>query len=497
MASRVNFATVEIRPDPSHLALLDQDQSDAIHAISDPGLWFRGLLSIAIIAGSLYLLKLWYDDSQYVEITNPPVAAVALDPIRPEIKARQPQDPTVVKAVGRKVFRFDPGWNRATAYLAGGVTLLLLATVGRWLSQSFFRLTLRSGTKDPRSSKAAQSQAASMPRESKKVRRAKALKEKQNRATRSPVIAEGDEDPQAERTGDVHLIHRPDGSVIRVECYGPADAPPIIMTHGWGANSTEWFYQKRYLTDRFRLILWDEPGLGLSKKPDNNDYRMENLAADLDAVLTFAGKPAVLLGHSIGGMITLMFCKIFPEALGTRVAGLVLAHTSYTNPVRTTKMATLYTALEKPVLIPMMHLTIALWPLAWLMNLLSYANGSAHRSTHKTSFSGNETKGQLNFVAKFLPHARPDVLARGMLGMIRYDATDILTKINVPTLVVIGDQDTTTLPEAGQFIHRQVPRAQIATLAPAKHMGLIEHHGRFDQLVAGFADSCMTAKVAR
>ena len=140
------------------------------------------------------------------------------------------------------------------------------------------------------------------------------------------------------------MVRRPDGSELRVECYGPPDAPPIVWTHGWGANSTEWFSQKKHLTERFRLIVWDEPGLGLSKKPDDNDYRLENLAADLEAVLTFAGnRPAILIGHSIGGMITLTFCKQYPEALGHRVAGLVLAHTSYTNPVRTTRTWRVFT----------------------------------------------------------------------------------------------------------------------------------------------------------
>ena len=174
-----------------------------------------------------------------------------------------------------------------------------------------------------------------------------------------PAPGAAADEPRDDRTGEVHRITRPDGSELRVECYGPADAPPIVMTHGWGCDSTEWFYPKKHLAGRFRLILWDEPGLGLSKKPDNNDYRLEKLAADLEAVLAFAGdRPAVLVGHSIGGMITLTFCKLFPESLGRRVAGLVLAHTSYTNPVRTTKMAALYTAIEKPVIIPLLHLTI-------------------------------------------------------------------------------------------------------------------------------------------
>ena len=66
-----------------------------------------------------------------------------------------------------------------------------------------------------------------------------------------------------------------------------------------------------------------------------------------------------------------------------------------------------------------------------------------------------------------------------------------------PTLVVVGDKDTTTLPEAGQFIASNVPGAKLATLSPARHMGLIEHHGRFDQLVADFADTCQSAGVTR
>ena len=284
----------------------------------------------------------------------------------------------------------------------------------------------------------------------------------------------------------VHRIKRPDGSELRVECYGPADAPPLLMTHGWGCDSTEWFYPKHDLADRFRLIVWDEPGLGFSKKPDNNDYRLEKLAADLEAVLRLAGdRPAVLVGHSIGGMIILTFCKLFPESLGGRVAGLVLAHTSYTNPVRTAKMAGFYTAIETPVVIPLLYLTIWCWPLVWVLNWLSYLNGSAHRSTRKDSFAGTETPAQLHFIARMMPRWRPDVLARGMLGMIRYDATTTLPSISVPTLVVVGDQDVTTLPEAGRYISLNVPNARLTTLSPAKHLGLIEHHGRFNAASRG------------
>ncbi len=417
------------------------------------GTWFRGLLSVAVIVGGIYLLVRWYQESHtVVPISVGPRAGTAVR------DADFPDGDTASAIPARAVFRFEPGMNRQSAYLATGIALLTLAVAGGWV-RGFLSMLL-GGPK------------------------------------RAPGAAA--DEPFDDRSGEAHRIRRPDGSELRVECYGPPDAPPVVMTHGWGCDSTEWFYAKKYLAGRFRLVLWDEPGLGLSGKPGNNDYRLEKLAADLEAVLTFAGdRPAVLVGHSIGGMIILTFCRVFPETLGHRVAGIVLAHTTYTNPVRTTKMAGFYTAIEKPVLIPLLHLTIALWPFVWVMNWLSYLNGSAHRSTHKQSFAGTETRGQLNFFARFMPRGRPDVLSRGMLGMIAYDATATLRTIPVPTLVVVGDQDSTTLPEAGAHISRSVPDSRLATLSPAKHLGLIEQHGRFDELVAEFAEAHLSAGVSQ
>jgi pimeloyl-ACP methyl ester carboxylesterase len=131
------------------------------------------------------------------------------------------------------------------------------------------------------------------------------------------------------------------------------------------------------------------PAWGDRAPPLNHDYGLENLAGDLRAVLALAGeRPAVLLGHSIGGMITLTFCGLFPQELGTRVAGIALVQTTYTNPVRTTTLAGLLSALERPVLVPLLGLTVWLAPLVWLMNQLSYLNGSAHLSTGLQPFAG-------------------------------------------------------------------------------------------------------------
>ena len=298
--------------------------------------------------------------------------------------------------------------------------------------------------------------------------------------------------PRQTRGGTVHRLSRPDGSELQVESYGPVDGPPLILTHGWGMNSTEWYYLKQHLRDHFRLIVWDLPGLGLSTQPANHDYSLENLAGDLEAVLGVAGgRPAILLGHSIGGMITLTFCRLFPEVVRTRVAGLVLVHTTYTNPVRTTKGAKFYTALERPVLIPLLYLTIWLSPLVWLMNWLSYLNGTAHLSTKQSGFAGTETWDQIAFATSFQPLASPAVLARGMLGMLQYDATATLRTIPIPTVVVPGDRDPVCLPEASERIHQEVKLAQLTPLTPAKHMGLLEHNERFVEHVKEFAHTCL------
>jgi len=83
------------------------------------------------------------------------------------------------------------------------------------------------------------------------------------------------------------------------------------------------------------------------------------------------------------------------------VKAIALVQTTYTNPVRTANMAGLFTALERPVIVPLLHLTIWLSPLIWLSNLMSYLNGSAFLSAKSSGFAGTETWEELDFVARF------------------------------------------------------------------------------------------------
>lgn len=300
----------------------------------------------------------------------------------------------------------------------------------------------------------------------------------------------GTDEPKFMRTGTVQRVERPDGSVLQVEFYGPADGQPIILTHGWGPNSTVWYYVKRQLGDRFRVIVWDLPGLGKSSKPKNNDYSLEKYARDLESVVALAGKPVILLGHSMGGMSILTFCRLFPEHLGHRVAGLILVDTTYTNPVKTSIFSRFFRTVQKPLLEPLLYLTILLSPLVWLMNWLSYLNGSLYISVELSGFTGTETRGQLDFSALLSALAWPGVLARGTLAMFNYDETPTLSTINVPVLIIVGASDIATIPAASIRMKAELPNSELVTLKPGGHMSLMEQNQQFSEAVRSFSDIC-------
>jgi len=303
-------------------------------------------------------------------------------------------------------------------------------------------------------------------------------------------------EPNSERTGRVQKLDRPDGSRLHVEVYGPENGQTIVLTHGWSLDSTAWYYLKKQFGDRYRLVVWDLPGLGQSKGPENNDYRIEKMADDLDAVVAAVagGGKVILVGHSIGGMITQTFCRLYPAHLRARVQGIVLLHTTYTNPLRTAWLAPVWTALEKPVIIPLNHLLIWLAPLAWLSNWQSYLNGSLHISTRFTSFAGDQTWGQVDYAAKLAVKAWPAVLARGNLAMLGFDEQATLPNVDVPILIVGGDHDRMTVRQASDRLD-QLAQLSAETTIPAGHLGFWEKNEQFAEILAEFVSKLENSKL--
>jgi pimeloyl-ACP methyl ester carboxylesterase len=265
------------------------------------------------------------------------------------------------------------------------------------------------------------------------------------------------------------------GTELHLNVYPAKRGPVFLLTHGWSLNHSVWQYVVPVLLSRGEVAVWDLRGLGKSDKASDNDYSIEAMAHDLAAVVKhFNDRPIVLVGHSIGGMISQTFCRLHPGMLGKAVTEMVLVETTYTNPLKTARFASVWSALQKPVIEPLLHLTVWFSPLVRLMNLASYLNGNMHTTTRFTSFSGRQTWRQLDLACRLSSFASPAVVARGMLAMLLFDERATLSSIPIPTTVIGGKNDRLTTIEANQTLAGQIPGGRFLPLEPAGHLSLLE-----------------------
>jgi pimeloyl-ACP methyl ester carboxylesterase len=263
--------------------------------------------------------------------------------------------------------------------------------------------------------------------------------------------------------------------------------PTLVLTHGWGADRDDWAYAAAALRDRFQLVLWDLPGLGESTPTGGHDYAMQTLAADLDRVVQSVPGPVILVGHSIGGILNLEYARRYPDRMGRQVRGLVQVDTTFTNPIETKKNPERSRALQKPLFEPLLHVVSWTSPAARVLGWLAYTSGLAHLQLASQSFAGAETWDQLDHMASYAYRSSPRVVAEGVLGMLHWDGSDVLANVSVPTLVISGNQDVTTLPWASDYMARAIPLAQRASVDRAAHLGPVEQSARYADLIGTFA----------
>jgi pimeloyl-ACP methyl ester carboxylesterase len=285
-------------------------------------------------------------------------------------------------------------------------------------------------------------------------------------------------------------VDRPDGARLRVEVFGDDSRPTILLSHGWSVDASGWDYVKAKLAERYRVVVWDLPGLGQSRGPKNRDFSLERMAGDLDAVIraTATREPLILASHSFSGFATQVFCRLYPQHLGQTVQGIALIHTTYTNPLRTCALASLATALEAPLITPLNYLMIPLAPLAWLSNWQSYLNGSLHTTTRIASFTGKQSRQQLDHGALLAAKAWPAVIARGNLAMQKFNEERTLPRIDVPVLVLGSQHDRMTLPSASEHIERLLPHDRPHRL-DSGHLSFMEVADDFVAIFSEFVDS--------
>jgi pimeloyl-ACP methyl ester carboxylesterase len=106
-----------------------------------------------------------------------------------------------------------------------------------------------------------------------------------------------------------------DGIELNVEVEGPEDGPPVAFLHGVSGSGQTYAFLPPEITEGRRILRIDLRGHGASD-PAPGTYVLERYGEDVAAILReVAGRPAVLVGHSLGGSTAWYVAQRHPELL--------------------------------------------------------------------------------------------------------------------------------------------------------------------------------------
>ncbi len=245
------------------------------------------------------------------------------------------------------------------------------------------------------------------------------------------------------------MLERP-GCRIAYEVHGRG--PALLLTHGYAASMRMWDRQIGALGCTHRLILWDMRGHGESDSPeDPAAYSQAATVEDMAALLEACGdERAVLGGLSLGGFMSLAFHLRSPE----KVRGLLLFDTGpgYRNDEARA---------------------------GWNVYAEGFARGFEEKGLAALRDSP-EVVAATHRGVKGLIHA-----ARGMLVQRDARVFESLTTIRVPTLVLVGAEDTPFL-QATDVMAARIPGAEKIVIEAAGHAPNIDRPDVFNDAVRKF-----------
>jgi pimeloyl-ACP methyl ester carboxylesterase len=248
-----------------------------------------------------------------------------------------------------------------------------------------------------------------------------------------------------------------DGVNIYYEVHG--SGPPLLLTHGYSSTSAMWQGQIAALSKHHELVLWDMRGHGQSDYPaDPADYSEALTVADMAALLDAVGtETAIVGGLSLGGYMSLAFYRTHPE----RVRALLIIDTGPGFKKDDARDA-------------------------W--------NRRAHETADRFDREGLAVLKSLSAERASATHRDATGLARAARGMLtQRDASvmEILPTIEVPSLVVVGADDTPFLA-ASDYMAAKIRGAQKVVIPAAGHAANIDQPKAFNDAVVSFLDGLDT-----
>jgi pimeloyl-ACP methyl ester carboxylesterase len=310
------------------------------------------------------------------------------------------------------------------------------------------------------------------------------------------------DDPEAgERFGRLrgtrHSLTSFDGTRLHVEELG--SGPCLVFSHGFSLTQDAWHYQRRDLPASFRCVFFDQRGHGRSGRPRDDNYSLQAFAEDLRAVIDWTGESrVVVIAHSLAGMAALQFAASFPEEMGQRLAGLVLVDTTYADALlgMTASLTSRGAAQIQRAVITAGFRFIGQDPVR-ANQLRRRGSDFGYLGTRLFGFGSNPSPSQVAFTDRMLAATDVEVWAKVFPSLINFDLSEVLERLELPTLIVCGDKDRLTPPAHARHMASKIAESRLLILEDAGHMAFLEEHEVLDAEIANFARQVFSSRRRR
>jgi 3-oxoadipate enol-lactonase len=249
---------------------------------------------------------------------------------------------------------------------------------------------------------------------------------------------------------------------------GQPSSPPIVLIHGFPLSHEMWINQIETLKNAYRVVAYDLRGQGKSEVGDGQ-FTLEFLVDDLITLLDHLKiKQAVLCGLSMGGYVSLRATERNIE----RVSGLVLCDTKTEADPNETKLAR-----------------------GGSIRAIKMNGIGAYAETFlKGALSPSSLKDRsvVELAAKLIQQNTALGLCGTLLALAgRTDTTSFLPKIEVPTLILVGEQDMITPPEQSHKMHSLIQNSELHVIPQAAHLSNMENPVEFNTHLLNFLQNRM------
>jgi len=252
--------------------------------------------------------------------------------------------------------------------------------------------------------------------------------------------------------------------------------PPILFLHGHASAIVEWDSSVSMLRERFRCIVPDLPGHGLSCLPPAGQASLDGIVRAVVSLLDALDcGPAVIVGHSMGGRVGAHVSLRRPDL----VRGLVLVNAPADQPLPLSLK--LITRLTPLALVPWFFRSGPLLR-SFLRRYSSRMVREPNPLTRRKSQYFREVRAgpELSRKARYITALGRDLF--------RDDLHLRLGGIRAPVLVIWSDGDHTCPLRSAERITKRVPQSKLVLIRGCAHNPHLEHFEAFHEHLRAFVD---------